>query len=234
MVYMNSKKIKLIFLITPFLFSCNQPNVGTTSVINRYKDFMSMKEAFDKGVQRYKNNNICVATVFNPMDVDCFSDFNDAYYISGLCSDKKKQVPFDDICPNIYPCKAYIFLTSKDADLFVEFKFQDELISYLPTKLFDSFEKDAAEYEEYIRYYNMFSDEEVKFGEEWYDPEEFSNFTYYGEDSETYFKDRFKTIICGTKVTIFGNIVFSKRTSLENVEKYSTAIKDLIVSKAAS
>ncbi len=232
---MNSRKIiKLLLLIPPFLFSCNKLNGRTTSVINRYKDFTSMKEAFDKGIQKYKRNSSCVATVFNPMDMDCFSDFNDTYYISGLCSDEKKQVPFDDICPNIYPCKAYIFLTSKDTDLFVEFKFKDELISYLPTKLFDSFEKDTAEYEEYISYYHMLSDEEARFGEDWHDPEEFSNFTYYGEDSEPYLKDRFKTIICGTKATIFGNIVFSKRTSLENVEKYSATIKNLIVSEAAS
>lgn len=226
----DCKKV-IIFTMSFLLLSCSK-NYPVCNVANRYKDFVSMKAAFDKGTKQYRKED-CIATVFDLKEITVFKDFEDSYYISGLCGDKNKQPNFDDICLNIIPARATIFLIGEGLDVFVTFKSSDTIVSYssINFSLFEDEDDELASREFDESTYMLKCDsEDIK---RYYFPE-YRSFLYEKEETNASLRDRFRIMSSGKNQAIFGSIVFSKRASLENVEKYSTLIKDFIVTKTNS
>lgn len=240
MAFMNNLKIKLTLIFPFFLISCGVPGPGTTNVVNRYKDFDSAKAAFDKGVKR-EHEGKSLATIFDFKENSDFSDFSTTYYVRGLCTDKTKQVSYDDICENIIASSCLVFLSDEKTDICIEF-INRCLTSYSSVHLDDvPYEKNLnglsdEEHDKYVEYITISSilteNRKYEDGDTW--PEDYSKFSVEKNEVDSVLKDRYKLLMCDGCKLPFGDILFSKRTSMENVLKYSTAITNFIVSKTSA
>ncbi len=222
----NMKKSLLLFSCL-LLSSCNQ-SPYTSNVVNRYKDFASAKKAFDQGVEHeFKGES--VATIFDFKENKTFADFTFVYYVRGLCPDYDKQVSYDDICENIISDSALIFLSNENSDICIEL-INRCVASYSYIKLDGIPEEKDDAYRDYIKTVSIVTERrEYEDGDYW--PEDYSKFSIEKNEINTILKYRFEPLRCGSEGTAFGNILFSKRTSVQDVEKYSVAIRDFIVSK---
>ncbi len=229
---MNKKTLKTLFLVPLFLVSCGEDHRDIIDKTNRYKDFASMKEDFDKGV---KNNfeKECVATVFNLKEDKMLSNLTDTYYIYGFRFNDDKTDGFDEICQNINPDQAYVFLLGENFDIFVSFKAKNAITSYSSIKLEDAPGKYSKDYADCDKYKNLLKGDASNIGEGKAYPGEFLKFRYSETMIDTNFDNRFKLLTCGEEGTVFANILFSSRTSIENTVKYSSIIKDYIVSQTS-
>lgn len=217
-----------LFCLPIILCSCEgKANIITTQAINRYYDFGQFKEAFDLGVKKKDSKKI--ATTFNFREDPSFNDFTFVYYIFGFCSDEKKQTSFDDICENIEPSTAYSFLSNETTDICVRFSAEANFSSYSSLKIAgysDGIENYYSDIQYLVTMDFSFDESQTRY------PPAYSKFVYDKEETNALLKTRYKVLFSYDGV-YFGDILFSKRTSLENVNNYSNAIKNFIVSETS-
>lgn len=202
---------------------------GTTDVTNRYPDFASMKKAFDRGVSKNKKNEKCIATVFDVSKIEGYRWSGSRFYISGLCADRKKQTDFDDICENIIPYHGEIYLWNEEFDVYVSFEMNEDIETYSSIS-FQEFQH------MYDKGFNVFSSVSSAITSDWEAnekdgqyPPELSKFRYEkSEVEETILSDRFRLLSCEKEEISFATILFSKRTSIENVDAYSKAVQHFL------
>lgn len=225
---MNKNKTVLILLaFGGSLSSCFALPMGpgTTMVTNRYPDFASMKEAFDTGVSKNKKNEKCIATLFDVSKIEGYRWSGSRLYISGLCADRKKQTDFDDICKNIIPCFGEIYLWNEEFDVYVSFEMDEDIETYSSIS-FQEFKHI------YDKGFDAFSSVRAAITSNWEAnekngqyPPELSKFRYEKSEEETILYDRFRVLSCEKGEISFATILFSKRTSIENVDNYSKAVQ---------
>lgn len=192
--------------------------------INRYENYDDCNVDFNKCVEyNFKEKIIKYSPkLFNLQKDKKFNDFGFSYYIRGVCECNKDHDNHYINCSDIHGGVVWLFLTNPTTDILITVPSETEITNYTNIEYAKSFLEDSSSYDGY-RYLKecVFKNKLNAL-----DYQELYKFQYTKEE-EMQLYERF--FVLTSNNIPFESIIFSKGTSMENVNKYKEAIKNFII-----